>query len=107
MATGFCSPEAVKLQVRISNKRMMRGEGWLRGEGCLELGFWKQFLRRDSGRQLLQERSRTGVEKQDRDEKEATAETAELEERTVCLSLGVMEGFPPSPSLSSPRGRSM
>lgn len=47
------------------------------------------------------------MEKQDRDEKEATAERAELEEITVCLSLGVMEGFPPSPSLSSPRGRCM
>lgn len=23
VATGFCSPEAVKLQIRISNKRMM------------------------------------------------------------------------------------
>lgn len=47
------------------------------------------------------------MEKQDRDKEEATAEGADPDEITMCLSLGVTEGFPPSPNLSSHRGRCM
>lgn len=98
VTTCSCSPEGVKLQVRISNRMMGVGVAKrlrLSSSGVLETVPEKRLMKEVA----------SGEEKQDRNEEGATAKRADLEEITMCLSLGVTEGFPPSPSLSSPRGR--